>query len=47
MQVVLKSLYEVLVLPLTVRVVRLVKRVDGSDAYDEGISYSIWRVRDL
>ena len=46
-QVVLKSLYEVLVLPLTVRVVRLVKRVDGSDAYDEGISYSIWRVRDL
>lgn len=46
-QVVLKSLYEVLVLPLTVRVVRLVKRVDGSDAYDEGISYNIWRVRDL
>ena len=46
-QVVLKSLYEILVLPLTVRVVRLVKRVDGSDAYDEGISYSIWRVRDL
>ena len=47
LQIVLKSLYEVLVLPVTVRVVRYVKRVDGSDVYDEGISYKIWKIREL
>ena len=46
-QIVLKSLYEVIILPVTVRVVRYVKRVDGSDVYDEGISYKIWKIRDL
>lgn len=47
LQIVLKSLYEVIVLPVTVRVVRYVKRVDGSDVYDEGISYKVWKIRDL
>ena len=47
LQVLIKSLYEALVLPVTIRVVRWVKRVDGSDVYDEGISYKIWKVRDL
>ena len=47
LQIVLKSLYEVLALPVTVRVVRYVKRVDGSDVYDEGISYKIWKIREL
>ena len=47
LQIVLKSLYEVLVLPVTVRVVRYVKRVDGSDVYDEVISYKIWKIREL
>ena len=46
-QIVLKSLYEVIILPVTVRVVRYVKRVDGSDVYDEGISYKIWNIREL
>ena len=36
LQIVLKSLYEVIILPVTVRVVRYVKRIDGSDVYDEG-----------
>lgn len=43
-QIVLKSMYEVVVLPVTVRVVRFIKKVDGSDVYDEGVSYKIWRI---
>ena len=41
-QIVLKSLYEVLVLPLTIRVVKAVKRMEDTDVYDEGVSYSIF-----
>lgn len=40
-QVVLKSMYEVVVLPLTTYVVKVVKRVEQTDVYDEGISYRI------
>lgn len=47
LQIVLKSLYEVIILPVTVRVVRFIKRVDGSDVYDEGISYKIWKIKEL
>ena len=46
-QAVLKSLYEVAVLPVTVRVVRYIKRIDGSDVYDENISYNILKVKDI
>ena len=46
-QVILKSLYEVIILPVTIRVVRAVKRIDGSDVYDEGISYKVWKVSDF
>lgn len=35
-QIVLKSLYEVIILPITIRVVKAVKRIDGSDVYDTG-----------
>lgn len=47
LQIVLKSMYEVIILPVTVQVVRYVKRVDGSDVYDAGISYKIWKIREL
>ena len=43
-QVVLKTLYEIVVLPITVCVVKKVKEHDGTDVYDEGISYNIWKV---
>lgn len=43
-QVFLKTFYEVLALPLTIRVVRSLKRHEGEDVYDNGISYSIWKV---
>ncbi len=44
MQVLLKTAYEILVLPLTIRVVKYVKKYEGSDVYDEGISYSVWKI---
>lgn len=44
MQVLLKTAYEILVLPLTIRVVKYVKKHEGSDVYDEGISYSVWKI---
>lgn len=46
-QVGLKTLYELLVLPVTVRVVGAVKRREEVDVYDKGIRYSIFKsVRD-
>lgn len=46
-QVILKSMYEVLILPVTIRVVKAIKRIDGSDVFDEGISYKVWKIGDL
>ena len=43
-QVILKTAYEVVVLPLTIRVVRYVKRHEQVDTYDNDVNYSIWRV---
>lgn len=43
-QVVLKTLYEVIALPLTIHVVKAMKRHEGEDAYDNGINYSIWKI---
>ena len=42
-----KSAYEVVILPVTIRVVKAVKRIDGRDVYDEGISYKVWKVSEL
>lgn len=47
LQILLKSAYEVIILPVTIRVVKAVKRIDGSDVYDEGISYKVWKVKDI
>ncbi len=47
LQILLKSAYEVVILPVTNRVVKAVKRIDGSDVYDEGISYKVWKVKEL
>lgn len=46
-QAILKTLYEIIVLPVTVRVVKYVKRVDGSDVYDDSISYNIFKINEL
>ena len=46
-QALLKSLYEVLVLPLTVRVVRYIKKIEQTDVYDRHISYNILKLKDI
>ncbi len=43
-QVILKTAYEVVALPITVRVVKAMKRHEGVDVYDNGVSYSIWKI---
>ena len=46
-QIVLKSLYEVIILPVTIRVVKAIKKIDGSDVYDTNISYNVLKVKDI
>lgn len=46
-QVVLKTAYEIIALPVTLRVVKWLKRVEGEETYDEGISYSPWRIWEM
>jgi uncharacterized integral membrane protein (TIGR00697 family) len=46
-QACLKSLYEVLVLPLTIRVVKYIKKTDGQDVYDVNTSYNILKIKDI
>ena len=47
LQVSAKTLYEIVALPLTTQVVKYVKRHEGVSAYDENISYNIFKVKDL
>ena len=46
-QVVAKTLYEIVVLPLTIQVVKYVKKMEGVDVYDDGISYSAFKISDI
>lgn len=46
-QVILKTAYEVVALPLTVRVVKYLKQHEGADIVDRHISYKPWRIFDL
>lgn len=43
-QVVLKTLYEIIVLPVTIRVVKATKKHEGEDTYDDGISYNVLKI---
>ena len=47
LQIVLKYMYEVIILPVTIRVVKVIKKVDGSDVYDTNISYNVLKVKDI
>ena len=44
-QIILKSMYEVIILPVTIRVVKAIKKIDGSDVYDTDISYNVLKVK--
>ena len=46
-QIVLKSLYEVVVLPVTIRVVKAIKKVEGVDTFDAGVSYNPLKIKDI
>ncbi len=43
-QVTLKTAYEIVILPLTIRVVKWVKAVEGEDVYDQHISYNVFKL---
>lgn len=46
-QIVLKTLYEVIILPVTNAVVHRLKRFEGEDTFDEHISYNPFKIFDL
>ncbi len=41
-QTVLKTAYEILILPLTIAVVKRVKKIESIDTFDRGVRYSWW-----
>ena len=43
-QVLLKTVYEVIALPITIRIVKALKEHQGEDAYDNDVNYSIWKI---
>jgi len=43
----LKSSYEVVVLPITIALVKYLKRAENTDIYDHNISYNMLKVRDI
>ncbi|MDD4609982.1 MAG: queuosine precursor transporter [Bacteroidaceae bacterium] len=46
-QILLKTLYEILVLPLTIRVVNYVKRIDQTDTFDSDVSYNVLKINEI
>lgn len=47
LQIVLKTAYEVVILPVTNIVVKFMKKHEGVDTFDENISYNPFRVTDI
>lgn len=43
-QIIMKSVYEIIVLPITIKAVKALKHIEGMDVYDNGISYKIWNL---
>ena len=46
-QIVLKTLYEIIVLPITIQVVKYTKRHEGLDEYDKENNYNIFSVNNI
>lgn len=46
-QVTLKTLYEIIVLPVTIRVVNFTKKHDHEDVFDNNIAYNVFKVKEL
>ena len=46
-QIVLKTLYEIVVLPITIQVEKFTKRHEGIDEYDNNIKYNIFNISNI
>ena len=46
-QIFAKTAYEIIVLPVTIRVVDTIKRIEEIDIYDTNISYNIWKIKEV
>lgn len=46
-QIVIKTAYEIIILPITNIVVRKLKKIEGEDVYDENISYNPFKLKDM
>lgn len=46
-QVSAKTLYEIIVLPLTTQIVKYIKRREGTSVYDENISYNVFKINEI
>jgi uncharacterized integral membrane protein (TIGR00697 family) len=46
-QAMLKTVYEILILPVTIWVVGFVKRTEGVDAFDTDLSYNLFRLKEI
>jgi uncharacterized integral membrane protein (TIGR00697 family) len=46
-QAIIKTIYEIVILPLTIVVVKWVKKVEGTDTYDHSISYNPFLIQQV
>jgi hypothetical protein len=46
-QAIVKILFEIVLLPLTVHVVKLIKKIDNIDTFDVGISYNPFKIKEI
>ncbi len=46
-QAIIKILFEVVLLPMTIHVVNLIKRIDNIDTFDVGVSYNPFKIKEL
>jgi hypothetical protein len=46
-QAMLKTIYEILILPVTIWFVGFVKRFEGVDEYDTNLSYNLFRLKEI
>ena len=46
-QVIAKTLYEIVALPITIRIVNYVKKSEGTDVYDDDVSYNAFKIKQI
>jgi hypothetical protein len=46
-QMAMKTGYEIIILPVTNIVIRKVKKIEGTDVYDNSVSYNPFKIRDI